>query len=1012
MTAFTVQSYLTINDILSAQFAEIQDVAASVGIDWTQHCNESFPFKSPAKALDKASKGKVFIHADIRVCKRTGYEFPYLTFVNQRASVGNVTFNGYDALQALLKGQAPDTQETKAKREKQRVQREKQQAETKAAQEAQDASETADARKLTLAHLDTCSVATSCFYFERKNLAEYIPLFFSGAYFHPAADRKYDTQGTIVPYFDVKTHEPCGFEHITNKVKLKTAKIGSSYAVFSGNDPQFDKIAIVGEGIATVLSVHKSLEGRFPAFAAGGSKHVQKVVRMLLNEGFEHVYVLADNDPHGGSLKDCTFDTGGKHSVHMPETLGHDFSDVFLDGGADAVCELLTKEASAVTVTEDITGTEDEGETATVITEHRRYSSLMPKVGAVSVLKSEKGTGKTTVTREFIRQSAGKTIVIVCRQLLAQQMTAELLDVGAVSYLDKLADHKNAKVLVVSPEYIANHLHADDLASYETCFIDEIESVFEHITHSTTMRDSSLLALQKILAIACSSTNIVVADADADAASQQLAAIVREENDKKSFTLTNTYKPRAERQDAFVIHKSKETLEAEFLASARREKTIFISDTKRACEDMQAALIKSDTLEIAMNKRRDVLLMTADTTDDHMKRIDAIELTQKDVDNGLSKLDIYVRQHNVVLYSPCWGAGVSIAAGHGFSKAYVNFKGTTLTAEACSQMLARFRDVGSYVGHIGQYKNASAAAMTDAEKIKSCMIINPAKYTAKKQGINLNIGRDGKVKIDDFAEFWAITESKVNRSKADFYNRMLHVLTKEGFEIGYFTSEVKLEEKDAQAIAELAEAKKEEKAQKNQELATELSNTLGVDFVQALRIVSKRNKLNYNAAIKARSYAIMSRDQAYEADKKEVSEVGSGKRSLAQLTHTKAKRKLTTAIYKLIGVDPLTHEAQAVRFDMVDRNTVKKIKRFSKSMMMVHGKALAKTPEKALVQLAKVIGIEIQKAYNAEIYSVNTDSLKDLLTWQEFTESKDSIATIESREAMQEKRTKTQEADF
>lgn len=234
-------SCLTVNEILHTQFSEIQDIAASVGIDWTHHSNDPFPFKGKAKALDKASKDRVYIHADIRVCNRTGYEFPFITFVNQKASVGNATYSGGKALRALLKGQPTDTPELKAEREKQRIERDKLRDEANAAKEAEEAAQRIHVRSIVINHVQsTFQPCQHSAYLTKKKLTEFKSLFTVGKKISVKTGNIYGNTCIAYPLFN-EAYDHVGYEFIedgnSKNKESSTGSGGGRFASIKGNKP-------------------------------------------------------------------------------------------------------------------------------------------------------------------------------------------------------------------------------------------------------------------------------------------------------------------------------------------------------------------------------------------------------------------------------------------------------------------------------------------------------------------------------------------------------------------------------------------------------------------------------------------------------------------------------------------------------------------------------------------------------------------------------------------------------
>ena len=619
---------MSLYNILTNHYDEIAELAAAVGIDWNAHCNDQFPFKTNAaqtKTIDKKHKGACGIIADIKVTK-DGREYPFIYFKSFKEGGKEEKFSGYRYLSVTQ-----TTPENAEKAAKAAQKRKTEQAEREAAQ----AAENADIQAQNAHYLSECKQATSCEYFKRKGLEEYTSRFFPGAYYNPTKSKDYPIQGTLVPYFSIETRECSGFEYITQKTKLKSAAFGHSFAFVEGSNPEFEKIAIVGEGVATTLSVHKSLEGEIDAYIAGGASNIKNVVKMLLSSGYERVYVLADNDHHGASLKACKFNIeAGSYSVHMPPMVGDDFSDVYMRGGASAVCEILD---------ECIHGTE-----------YSRYFTLTPRNGAVNIMLGEKGTGKTTAIKRILESNTNASILVISHRIALGSQIARDFDLDFYDDIKELQGKEalnNKCRIVVSPEALA---YVNPTSKYDFVIIDESEQLLQLSTHSSTMNGMNRANTQVLRALCCNAVTVILADANAGTGTDELAQIINENSHKSIVTLTNTYKPRSARGDSFTLYGGDPELtkttptNAVFSAYERavHDPVVFISDSKDKAE--QAA-------KLAESQGKKGLLLTSKTMKDHSR-----ELTRDPVS--------YVNRFDVVAYSPCFGTGFSVDEGHKFKK--------------------------------------------------------------------------------------------------------------------------------------------------------------------------------------------------------------------------------------------------------------------------------------------------------------------------------------------------------
>ncbi len=360
----------------------------------------------------------------------------------------------------------------------------------------------------------------------------------------------------------------------------------------------------------------------------------------------------------------------------------------------------------------------------------------------------------------------------------------------------------------------------------------------------------------------------------------------------------NLYKPRKERGDRIYIVKSK----AEVIGRAAQDprKAFCFSDEKATAEDFAEARKESGK----------TLLATSDTIDS--------------LSTVMSHINDHIKEYDTFSGSPSVGTGVSISEGHGFQVGYGYFGGGNTTAEQNSQQMARFRGMGEYYVAIAERH----ANLPDSPiKIETAMISEPVAYTQAAIGVNLS----GEVVIDGFAKQWTCVQALRNLTRNNLKERQILIWEQEGFEVVDLEEEESFKDIGQEAVEALKEVREEKKERQLTEKAKELQVALGVDEDTASYIAKRDQKQGLlTKGIKGAKIARLTTEEAKQIDKEQLEQVVKGKKSIVQVGHYSATRKLLNRLAKAAGIDMETltttgktwgkDQEKAIKRFMVDAN--------------------------------------------------------------------------------------------
>lgn len=153
------------------------------------------------------------------------------------------------------------------------------------------------------------------------------------------------SEGVLVIPVKNSKDEICGFQKIyeSGNKKFKTgSKIkGNFFELETGKNP--GEIIYIAEGYATACAIHMATtEHCVVAFSASNIDSVCQFLRKKYTN--KTIIICADNDGNGVG-KRCAESAATKHNckITIPEQVGYDFNDVFLECGAEKTKELIAQ---------------------------------------------------------------------------------------------------------------------------------------------------------------------------------------------------------------------------------------------------------------------------------------------------------------------------------------------------------------------------------------------------------------------------------------------------------------------------------------------------------------------------------------------------------------------------------------------------------------------------------------------------------------------------------------------
>jgi hypothetical protein len=302
--------------------------------------------------------------------------------------------------------------------------------------------------------------------------------------------------------------------------------------------------------------------------------------------------------------------------------------------------------------------------------------------GGVTLVKSPKGTGKTTALIDLVAKAKRKNqtvLLIGHRQTLLRELSQKL---GLVCYLDYspiVIGPDSKKIAHTAPDYFACSVDSlpKKLGSprrYDIVIVDESEQVFSHIT-ARTVRNAERVML-RLQAYIEQAPALYLFDADLNLVTFNFVMPLRQRYPKQPVRMIlNKYVPDSRQCELFA---SPSQLVVDLIKSARAGKRLFV-----ACNSRTRARLLAKMLQKDVGDQLRVLLVTAE------------EKVSNQVQEFLEDVPRMILEYDVVVASPAIGTGIDISfPGDGamIDVVYGFFIGGINTHYDIDQQLGRVRN--------------------------------------------------------------------------------------------------------------------------------------------------------------------------------------------------------------------------------------------------------------------------------------------------------------------------------
>ena len=343
----------------------------------------------------------------------------------------------------------------------------------------------------------------------------------------------------------------------------------------------------------------------------------------------------------------------------------------------------------------------------TVTRQHSKYLTPFELQKGITLIKAEKGVGKSTLIAKLIPEKA-RILGLTPRVSLTNTMAEKF---GLTSYQEEFSNVHQIRTLA-KLAICYNSLYKIEGTTYEIVVIDEGIQLVRHLKSMTVKERVACLRVLK--AILRAATYVIFLDADISANYLQL--MLSEEfgfgfGDREIHLVDNSYKPAASQSRVINEYLTPEGKPDEklflsnLLNDAKNAGLFYGSNSKGDCLKKAAFLIHelSDKTDADELHEQSIIAEEHFITEVAGRRV--ITLTSKntsvpEVRAFTDNINAELRKSDILICSPSLGTGVSIDAVEGkafFEKVYCRFsKRAGNTPQDCAQHMARVRDCRTY----------------------------------------------------------------------------------------------------------------------------------------------------------------------------------------------------------------------------------------------------------------------------------------------------------------------------
>lgn len=599
----------------------------------------------------------------------------------------------------------------------------------------------------------------------------------------------YHGQFLAWPLYDIFTGEFNSYERIydikkqNDKGKLQTIKytatdgLNSRSCLFLGDVNSADTIYIVG-GLADGISAHISTNACIAIVA--GELSIPKIAKYLnLRYDKKTIISAPDNDATGRKVafkstlpNDILYNTDYDYINNVnnkwtvPQVPGADWSDIYVNYGPNVLAKQLLGNIR--------------GYDKNIV--QQRYLDINIMDG-LNLVKSPKGTGKSTSTADFIKNNPQlKSLIISYRvgltSALAKQMDADW-------YQDLVLKKGNGDVnqllksshrLVITPDSL--HRLEGTQHQWDVVFVDEVEQTLGHFLAKTMRHKTFNLSMFDAL-LKYSKYQIL---ADANLADITIGYCHKLGLDKGTFHI-NT-KKMGENKKIYIYNSKSQCTENYIKYVASGKAAPMAANTKRMTKNIHQQLLVQESLSYSKLQPGESLCIHGDNSSD----IDQIDFINNCNKIKAGEQQTLSNQIKALVYSPSIGTGLSVDQPHPALRVYGIFNHSIGTAEQAHQMIARYRDVNEYHVWLDTTTHDKPLKPDD---IKRLLLVDPNKSTLRLINQNddldiMTINPDTGFKQfsnENFEWLYCHVKAFEELNRAQFKDRFLQIAKEEGFEI-------------------------------------------------------------------------------------------------------------------------------------------------------------------------------------------------------------------------------------